>query len=162
MNDKPRVFDIHAARDAVQHDTDGVIGAFLDGNFDADGSLGDATWRSGSSEHFAIRWRFDGVHTGRIPGFGHTFIEATGNHVTVSGLTLVENRIPGQRVPDDLEELLNSGTLEFQRYVDWLAVFAQLGVLHLGRPMSIGDIRFVPPERGTTRIAGYNDQQEAD
>ena len=162
MNDERRLFDLNMAREAVQRDTDGVIGAFLTGRFDADHSLGDATWRSGSSQHFAIRWRFDGVHTGRIPGFGHTFIEATSNKVSVSGLTLVENTVPGQPVPHDLDELLRSGTLVFQRYVDWLAVFAQLGVLHLGRPMSIGDIRFGPPDRGTSRLAGYNDQQEAD
>ena len=159
MNDKGRVFDLNTARQAVRLDTEGVIGAFLTGGFEPDDSIGDATWRSGASEHFAVRWRFDGQHTGRIPGFGHTFIEATGNKVSVSGLTLVENRVPGQPVPGDLEELLRSGTVVFQRYIDWLAVFAQLGVLHLGRPMSIGDIRFVPPERGTSRMAGYNDQQ---
>jgi hypothetical protein len=47
----------------------------------------------------------------------------------------------------------------FQRYIDWLAVFAQLGVLHLGRPMSISDIRFEAPHRGTSRRPGYNDEQ---
>jgi hypothetical protein len=154
-----REFDIDVAREAVQRDTEGVIGAFLKGRFAADDALGDASWRSGGSAHFAVRWRFDGEHTGRIPGFGHTFIEPTGNKVSVAGLTLVENREPGQQVPADIDELLRNDTLRFQRFIDWLAVFAQLGVLHLGRPMSIDDVRFGPPDRGTSRLAGYNDQQ---
>jgi hypothetical protein len=79
--------------------------------------------------------------------------------ISVPGLTLVENTVPGQQV-DDLDKLLRGGTIVFQRFIDWLAVFAQLGVLHLGRPMSIGDIRFVPPDRGTSRLPGYNDQHD--
>ena len=75
-----------------------------------------------------------------------------------SGLTLIENTVPGQNVPDEIDELLKSKTLVFQRFVDWLAVFAQIGVLHLGRPMSIGDIRFVAPDRGKSRRPGYNDE----
>jgi hypothetical protein len=156
---KDRTFDLEVAIAAVGLDVAGVIGEFLKGEFAPDASIGQATWRNGDSEFFAVRWRFDGTHTGRIPGFGHTFIEPTGNKISVSGLTLVENTKPGEPVPADLDKLLRSGTVVFQRFIDWLAVFAQLGVLHLGRPMSIGDIRFVPPDRGTARIAGYNDQQ---
>ena len=55
-------------------------------------------------------------------------------------------------------KLLRSGTVVFHRFIDWLAVFAQIGVLHLGRPMSIGDIRFVAPDRGMSRRPGYNDE----
>ncbi len=80
--------------------------------------------------------------------------------VTVSGLTLVENTAPGTTAGADLEKLLRSGTIVFHRFIDWLAVFAQIGVLHLGRPMSIDHIRFVPPERGTSRRPGYNDRQD--
>jgi len=158
MSIKDQTFDLEVAIAAVRLDVAGVLGAFLDGEFIADQKIGNATWRSGDSEFFAIRWTFDGTHTGRIPGFGHTFIEATGNKISVSGLTLVENTKPGQQV-DDLDKLLRTRTVIFQRFIDWLAVFAQLGVLHLGRPMSIGDIRFVPPDRGMTRVPGYNDQQ---
>ncbi len=160
MTTKNRTFDLAVAHAAVRLDIAGVLGKFLDGELIPDQSIGEANWRSGSSEFFAVRWRFEGTHTGRIPGFGHTFIEATGNKVSVSGLTLVENTVPGKPVPNDLDKLLRTGTVVFQRFIDWLAVFAQLGVLHLGRPMSIGDIRFVPPDRGTIRVAGYNDQQE--
>ncbi len=156
---KDRTFDLHVAIAAVGLDVAGVIGEFLTGEFVPDASIGEATWRHNDSEFFAVRWRFDGTHTGRIPGFGHTFIEPTGNKISVSGLTLVENTKPGEPVPGDLDKLLRSGTVVFQRFIDWLAVFAQLGVLHLGRPMSIGDIRFVPPDRGMARIAGYNDRQ---
>jgi hypothetical protein len=155
---KGRPFDLEVAQAAVQLDVVGKLGEFLTGEFIPDRSIGEASWRNDSSEFFAVRWRFDGKHTGKIPGFGHTFIEPTGNTVSVPGLTLVENTVLGQEV-DDLDKLLRGGTIVFQRFIDWLAVFAQLGVLHLGRPMSIGDIRFVPPERGTSRLAGYNDQQ---
>ncbi len=158
MSIKDQTFDLEVAVAAVALDVEGVLGAFLKGQFMPDQKIGNATWRSGDSEFFAIRWTFDGTHTGRIPGFGHTFIEATGNRISVSGLTLVENTKPGQQV-DDLEKLLRSRTVIFQRFIDWLAVFAQLGVLHLGRPMSIGDIRFVPQDRTMSRLPGYNDQQ---
>jgi hypothetical protein len=158
MSTKDRTFDLQVAQAAVQLDVAGKLGEFLTGEFVADRSLGEASWRNDGSEFFAVRWRFDGKHTGRIPGFGHTFIEATGNTISVPGLTLVENKVPGQEV-DDLDKLLRGGTVVFQRFIDWLAVFAQLGVLHLGRPMSLGDIRFRPQERGTSRVAGYNDQQ---
>jgi hypothetical protein len=159
MNTKRPTFNLAAARAAVQLDTVGVLGAFLEGEFTPDQSLGASHWHTKTSEFFAIRWRFEGRHTGMIPGFGHIVIEATGNMVSVSGLTLVENTVPDQTVPDDLETLLRTGTVVFQRFIDWLAVFAQIGVLHLGRPMSISDIRFGPPERGTSRMVGYNDQQ---
>jgi hypothetical protein len=158
MSIKDQTFDLEVAIAAVQLDVAGVLGVFLEGEFSPDQKIGNATWRSGDTEFFAIRWTFDGKHTGRIPGFGHTFIEATGNKVSVSGLTLVENTKPGQQV-DDLDALLRTRTVIFQRFIDWLAMFAQLGVLHLGRPMSIGDIRLVPPERSISRLPGYNDQQ---
>lgn len=159
MNAKDRSFDLAAAHVAVQRDTTGVLGAFLDGKFMSDESIGASNWRTDKSEFFVIRWRFEGRHARAIAGFGHTSIRPTFNTVTVSGLTLVENTVPGQNVPDDIDELLKSNTLVFQRFVDWLAVFAQIGVLHLGRPMSIGDIRFVAPDRGKSRRPGYNDEQ---
>ena len=159
MSIKNQTFDLEVAVAAVALDVEGVLGAFLKGQFLPDQKIGNATWRSGDSEFFAIRWTFDGTHTGRIPGFGHTFIEATGNRISVSGLTLVENTKPGQ-VVGDLDEVLKSDSLRFHRFIDWLAVFAQIGVLHLGRPMPLDDIRFIPPERGLTRMPGYNDQQQ--
>jgi hypothetical protein len=158
MTKNPPTFDLAAARAAVQLDTEGVLKEFFTGKFTSDESIGEARWRSGDSEFFAVRWTFIGTHTGRIPGFGHTFIEPTKNKVSVSGFTLVENTQPGQPVPDDLDKLLRTGTVVFQRFMDWLAVFGQLGVLHLGRPMSLGDIRFGPPDKGKARLPGYNDE----
>lgn len=158
MNNKDQLFDVAIAHRAVQLDTDGVLGAFLDGDFIRDDSIGDATWRADNTEFFAVRWRFVGQHMRPIPGFGHTEIPATQNLVTVSGMTLVENTVAGQPVAIDLEDLLRAGTVVFHRFIDWLAVFAQIGVLHLGRPMPISDIDFKPPRRGTSRVAGYNDR----
>ena len=160
MRKNEKAFDLPIARKAVQLDTVGVLGAFLDGQVKFDDSLGLSTWRSDGHEFFAVRWRFDGRHVRPIDGFGHTHIPPTQNKVSVSGLTLVENREPDRPVGDDLEMLLRSGTVVFHRFVDWLAVFAQIGVLHLGRPMSLGDIRFAPPDRGKRRQPGYNDERD--
>jgi hypothetical protein len=156
---KEQPFNLSIAHQAVQLDTAGVFGSFLDGKPAIDASIGQSNWSTDTSEFFAVRWRFEGRHVGRIPGFGHTFIEATHNMVSVSGLTLVENTKAGQLVTGELEVLLREGTVVFHRFVDWMAVFAQIGVLHLGRPMSISDITFGPQERGTSRTPGYNDQQ---
>jgi hypothetical protein len=152
-------FDLKDAHRAVELDTIGVLGAFFDGEFKSD-PMGPSNWHNGKSEFFAVRWTYVGTHTGAIPGFGHTFIEPTGNSVSVAGLTLVENKAPDGKVPDDLDSLLRGGTVVFQRFIDWLAVFGQLGVLHLGRPMAISDISFEAPTRGTSRLPGYNDQQQ--
>ena len=162
MSTKSSSFDLGVAQAAVQLDTAGVLGKFLDGTFSPDESIGQSQWRSETSEFFAIRWRFQGRHTGTIDGFGHTSIPATGNEVSISGLTLVENTVPGQKVPRDLEKLLHSKTVTFHRFIDWLSVFAQLGVLHLGRPMSLSKISVVPPQRGTRRRPGYNDEAEGE
>jgi hypothetical protein len=159
MNAKPRTFDLAVAQEAVELDVAGALAQYFEGELSLDRALGQATWRSDGSEFFAVRWRFSGKHTGRIPGFGNTYIEPTKNAVSVSGLTLVENTTPDQPVGDDLDALLRNRTVVFQRYIDWLAVFAQLGVLHLGRPMSISNIRFEAPQRGTRRRPGYNDEQ---
>ena len=160
MNNKDQVFDLAVAHAAAALDTAGVLGSFLDGGFFADPSIGESTWLSETSEFFAIRWRFEGRHVGPIPGFGHTSIAATGNSVSVSGLTLVENTAPGTKVGADLDSLLRSGTVVFHRFIDWLAVFGQIGVLHLGRPMSISDIRFRAPDRAMSRRPGYNDEHD--
>jgi hypothetical protein len=156
MKNKDQQFDLAVAHAAVALDTAGVLGSFLDGRFSEDRSIGESKWLSEKSEFFAVRWRFEGRHVGPIPGFGHTSIAPTGNTVTVSGLTLVEHTTPGKPAGDDLDKLLRSGTVVFHRFIDWLAVFAQIGVLHLGRPMSISDINFGPPDRGTRRRPGYN------
>ena len=109
MTDKERSFDLEVAHEAVAKDVAGVLGAFLDGKYEPDRSIGESNWRGGSSEFFAIRWRFMGRHTGDINGFGHTKIRPTQNEVSVSGLTLVENTKPGQ-VVGDLDEVLKSDT----------------------------------------------------
>lgn len=160
MKNDDRQFALATAHAAVELDVAGVLGTFLDGSFTVDESIGESTWRSETSLFFAVRWRFEGKHVGPIPGFGHTSIAATENMVSVSGLTLVENTAPHEAELDDLETLLRSGVVVFHRFIDWLAVFAQIGVLHLGRPMSISDIKFAPPDRGMSRRPGYNDRED--
>ena len=64
MSTKNSSFDLGVAQAAVQLDTAGVLGKFLDGKFSPDESIGQSQWRSDTSEFFAIRWRFQGQHTG--------------------------------------------------------------------------------------------------
>jgi hypothetical protein len=161
MSEKSQTLDLAIAYKVVQLDTEGVLNKFLDGRFTVDETVGPSTWRSDKSEFSAVRWRFEGVHVRPIDGFGHTRIPPTLNAVSVSGLTMVENKEPGQLVDEDeLVKLLKSGTVVFHRFIDWLAVFAQIVVLHLGRPMSIPDITFGPPHRDLSRHPGYNDQRK--
>jgi hypothetical protein len=162
MTERTRTLNLAVAHKLTQLDTEGVLNKFLDGKFEVDDTIGPSTWRSDTSEFSAVRWRFDGTHVRPLDGFGHTKIPPTRNAVSVSGLTLVENKVPGQEVDDDLVKLLHSGTVVFHRFVDWLAVFAQIGVLHLGRPMSLEKIRFAPQEREMSRLPGYNDEHTAD
>jgi hypothetical protein len=154
-------FDLAAARQAVELDTTSVLADFLDGEFHSDDSIGAASWRSDGSEFFAVRWRFEGHHARPINGFGHTNIPATQNAVTVSGLTLVENRRPDQTIDGDLDTHLRGGSVVFHRFIDWLAVFGQIGVLHLGRPMPISDVQMVAPPDDMRRWPGYNDERAA-
>lgn len=160
MNEQT-TFDLAAARRAVEMDTTSVLGEFLDGEFRGDDSIGTASWRSDASEFFAVRWRFEGHHTRPLYGFGHTEIPATRNAVSVSGLTLVENRRPDGTTRGDLDAHLHGGSIVFHRFIDWLAVFGQIGVLHLGRPMPISDVQMVPPDAGMRRGPGYNDERKS-
>ena len=108
-DDDDRQFALATAHAAVELDVAGTLGSFLEGSFSVDESIGESTWRSETSQFFAVRWRFEGKHVGQIPGFGHTYIAATHNMVSVSGLTLVENTAPDDSALDDLETLLRSG-----------------------------------------------------
>ncbi len=144
MSNKEQPFDLAFASQAVTLDIQGVLGTFLDGKVIIDTSFGNASWRSDTSSFFAVRWTLSGKHTGPIPGFGHTQIAATGNPVTVSALTIVEDKANGAALVDDLDSVLKSGRVVFHRFVDWLAVFAQIGVLHLGRPMPLEGVELIP------------------
>jgi hypothetical protein len=144
MSTKEQPFDLAVAAQAVTLDVQGVLGAFLEGKVAIDASLGNASWRSDTSTFFAVRWTLAGKHTGPIAGFGHTQITATGNPVTVSALTIVEDTANGAALVDDLDSALRSGRIVFHRFVDWLAVFAQIGVLHLGRPMPLDGVELIP------------------
>src|SRR6185295_15106061 len=118
MNGKGNTFNLETAHKAVELDVAGVLGDFFKGQIEFGGKLGPATWRSDDSEFFAVGWRFTGTHTGKIPGFGNTFIEPTHNIVSVPGFTLVRNTAPDQPIEDDLDTLLRKKTVEFTRYID--------------------------------------------
>jgi hypothetical protein len=74
-----------------------------------------------------VRWRWAGYHSGAIPSrAGSDVVAATGNDVVVEGLTVVE---------DDRGDRYRA-----RWFVDWLSVYAQLGVVTLGRPTKVAHI----------------------
>ena len=149
---KDRTFDLAVAIAAVGLDVAGVLGEFLDGRVrpgsrPSEKRRGAATTASssrcggGSTAPTRVGSRVSGTPSSRPTGNNDLGVRADAWWRTPS---------PASRSTISTS-CFAAGTVVFQRFIDWLAVFAQLGVLHLGRPMSIGDIRFVPPDRGTTR-----------
>jgi hypothetical protein len=89
-----------------------------------------------------VRWELVGVHDRPIPSpIGNaTMVEATGNPVTIEGLTIVEATPKGFII---------------RRFVDWMAVYAQLGVIFPSRPVGMAQTKMVDPtERMRQRRGG--------
>ena len=79
-----------------------------------------------------VRWELRGRHYRPVPSPSGdtTVVGATGNPVRVDGLTIVER--------------LN-GEFRARRYVDWLSVYAQLGVVFAGRPVGMAQAEVLDP-----------------
>jgi hypothetical protein len=87
-----------------------------------------------------VRWRWAGRHGAAIPSRvgGPDLVEATGNPVVVEGITAVEQNAEGE--------------FRAHWFVDWLSVYAQLGVVAQGRPTSLEHIELRSPlEEPSTR-----------
>jgi hypothetical protein len=98
--------------------------------------------RSDSPEYHLVRWQYRGHHDPEVsvrdrdpsvPDANRARRGSfpTGNPVTVDGLTIVEHG--------------SDGTLRMRRFVDWLNVYAQLGMAFEGRPIGLGSSTEVPP-----------------
>jgi hypothetical protein len=93
--------------------------------------------------HVFMRWRWGGVHLPhprRLGGRLH--VQPTGNWVTVEGLTILE--VTGGEL--DLEHELVTGPdhIYARRLVDWLSVYAQLGLVTEGRPVGMASAMVKP------------------
>jgi hypothetical protein len=101
---------------------------------DTFGDGGVVTGTSSTSEFTFVRWQWRGHHEAPIPsliGEGE-MVRATGNRVIADGLTVVEAR--------------RTDGLFFARwYVDWLAVYAQLGIVAPGRPVGMARTQVLDP-----------------
>jgi hypothetical protein len=135
----------------VEEDVGRLLGSYLEpigDGFEVEGGFGDEGVVTGSSSRGRftfVRWRWRGRHTGAVSRFDgeapdesrHYFSMAkgTGNEVTVEGLTVLEER--------DGED----GTFA-RRFVDWLSVYSQMGIISPGRPVgrSSTELRD-PPDR---------------
>jgi hypothetical protein len=101
--------------------------------FEQDAGFGDngvVTGTSSKGTFTFVRWRWTGLHTGRVSRFDgerpddrlrpYFMAQGTGNQVTVEGLTVLEQR--GEDV-------------YARRFVDWLSVYSQMGIITPGRPI---------------------------
>jgi hypothetical protein len=94
------------------------------------GDGGSVTGSAATGQFTFVRWRWRGHHTGKVGRFdGETFdkrdpdflmARGTGNAVTVEGLTILEER------PDGIYP---------RRFVDWLSVYSQMGIVAPARPI---------------------------
>jgi hypothetical protein len=98
-----------AAIRAAEIDATLILGKYFDGvpgkRFAVDGDAETAVFTNAGST--AVAWRWSGVHQRLFEG-----IEPTGRPVAVSGMTVFSS---GEKKPT------------VRRYIDWQAVFAQLG-----------------------------------
>jgi hypothetical protein len=90
-------------------------------DFGDDGTL---QARGGDKDYHLVRWRYRGLHVPTRKAReekGRRAASPTGNSVIVEGLTIVE--------------LGPDGGARIHRFVDWLHVYAQLGMVFEGRPI---------------------------
>jgi hypothetical protein len=90
----------------------------------------------GPVSHVFMRWRWTGIDRPhpdrrgrRLPNRG------TGNWVTVDGLTILE--VTGGEIDVDGERIVAPERIYARRLVDWLSVYAQLGLVLEGRPVGL-------------------------
>jgi hypothetical protein len=123
----------------VERDVEDLLGEYItpDRELESEGfqlekGFGDGGYVAGAAEtgQFTfVRWRWRGRHTGRVNRFDgekpdgtRPFLMArgTGNAVTVEGLTILEQRDDG---------------IYARRFVDWLSVYSQMGLISPSRPI---------------------------
>ncbi len=124
----------------VEADTTRLLGTTLAVRTDGDGyrrvdSFGDdgvVVGEAGGREFTFVRWQFQGSQDSDVPkpDIDRLFIRGTGNPVVVDGLTVLEDR---------------DGDIFARRFVDWLGVYAQLGLVFAGRPVGTAGAQWVSP-----------------
>jgi hypothetical protein len=131
--------DTQQRLDEVKRDVEGLLGDYItpDRELESEGfqletGFGDGGYVTGAAEtgQFTfVRWRWRGRHTvevnrfdGEKPDGTRPFVMArgTGNAVTVEGLTILEQRDDG---------------IYARRFVDWLSVYSQMGLISPSRPI---------------------------
>ena len=138
--------------DEVERDVERLLGGYITADpavegegFHLEGGFGDGGYVTGTAEtgQFTfVRWRWRGRHTGRVNRFDgerpddtRPFLMArgTGNAVTVEGLTILEQRDDG---------------IYARRFVDWLSVYSQMGLISPSRPIGRASTELRdPPKR---------------
>jgi hypothetical protein len=110
----------------VEDEDDDVPSGFTTTSTFGDDGVVEGASETGSAFTF-VRWQWRGRHEGSIPTQdGPDLVGPTGNPVLVEGLTVVEAR-------DD-------GEFRARWFVDWLSVYAQLGLVMAGRPTRMENI----------------------
>ena len=95
------------------------------------------------STHVFMRWRWGGVHLPHPDSLGpRVLAAATGNWVTVEGLTVLE--VTGGDLDIEEEVIAGPENIYARRLVDWLSVYAQLGLVIEGRPVGMASAMVKP------------------
>lgn len=93
--------------------------------------------------HVFMRWRWGGVHLPHPSAPARRLcVAATGNWVTVEGLTILE--VTGGELDIEKELITGPEHIYARRLVDWLSVYAQLGLVTEGRPVGMASAMVKP------------------
>jgi hypothetical protein len=93
--------------------------------------------------HVFMRWRWGGVHLPHPRRLGGRLnVQPTGNWVTVEGLTILE--VTGGELDVEQELITGPEHIYARRLVDWLSVYAQLGLVTAGRPVGMASAMVKP------------------
>jgi hypothetical protein len=86
--------------------------------------------------HVFMRWRWTGIDRPHSARRGRRLpTRGTGNWVTVEGLTVLE--VAGGELDAEGERVVGAERIFARRLVDWLSVYAQLGLVMEGRPAGL-------------------------
>lgn len=139
----PLFEDVERALHAVSQDlADGFAGIFDgQGGVLPVGRFAEEAVGTVSDTVSVLAWEWPVRHVGPLQG-----TPATHRELTLRGVTVIERRssvIDRGDTVIEREETEADGNLLFSRYIDWLALYAELGALSIARPQ-VDDRRSIP------------------
>jgi hypothetical protein len=136
----PLFEDVERALEAVSEDLAHGFSGIFEGSDDLRpvGRFAEEAMGTVSDTASVLAWEWPVVHVGMIQGTA-----ATNRELTLRGVTVIERRETVVSRGDKVIDGDNDSELLFSRYIDWLALYAELGALAIGRPQ-VDDRSSVP------------------